>query len=326
MKIKIKKDDLLDIYTIMTRIRKFEEKAADFYKKALIKGSLHLYIGEEAIAATVCKLLNKDDYISSTHRGHGHIIAKGAKPDKAFAELLGKQTGYCKGRGGSMHISDLDTGILGANGIVGGGIPTAVGAGLSSKILSNKKVSVVFFGDGAANQGTFHESINLAALWQLPVIFVCENNHFGMTVPISESTREEDIYLRARGYGLPGYKIDGNDVIAIYETAYMAIENARNGKGPALLECKTYRWSGHWEGDSCFYREEAELEKWVKKCPIKRLEKILVEEYGIDKAELEKTGLMIDAEINQAADFALNSPYPDPKDLLEDVFYNSNKH
>ena len=317
---KIKKEVLLDIYTMMVRIRKFEEKALDFYSQALIGGSIHLYIGEEAIAATVGKLLNKDDYISSTHRGHGHILGKGAQPDKALAELLGKETGYCKGRGGSMHIADLDNGILGANGIVGGGIPAAVGAGLSSKLLKNGRVSVAYFGDGAANEGSFHESINLATLWQLPVIFACENNCYGMTVPISESTREEDIYLRAKGYGLPGYKVDGNDVFAIYDTASTAINRARKGEGPTLLEFKTYRWRGHWEGDDMCYREESELTEWMEKCPIKRLEKSLIEEYGFDKKDLENIAVKIIDEINKAGDFALNSPDPDPKNLLDDLF------
>jgi len=317
---KIAKEILLDIYEMMFRIRKFEEKAIDFYSKKLIGGSLHTYVGEEAVAATIGRLLNKDDYISSTHRGHGHILGKGAKPDRALAELFGKVTGYCKGRGGSMHIADLDNGILGANGIVGGGIPAAVGAGLSSKLLKNGRVSVAYFGDGAVNQGTFHESINLAAVWNLPVIFACENNGFGMTVPICESTKEEDIYLRAKGYGIPGFKVDGNDVCAIYEAASAAIDRARKGQGPTLLEFKTYRWRGHWEGDSMCYREESETLKWMDMCPIKRLKKILIEEYKIGKDILENIESKVEKEIDEAALFAINSPEPDKKDLLDDVF------
>ncbi len=318
----IKKEDLLDIYKMMLRIRKFEEKALDFYGRSLTGGSIHLYIGQEAVAATVGKLLNKDDYISSTHRGHGHVLGKGARTDRAFAELFGKVTGYCKGRGGSMHIADFENGIIGANGIVGGGIPAAVGAGLSSKMLKNGRISVAYFGDGAANTGSFHESINLATVWDLPVIFACENNGYGMTVPIAESTKEEDIYLRAKGYGLPGYKVNGNDVFAVYEATSKAISRARKGKGPTLLEFKTYRWRGHWEGDPLCYREEAEVKEWMKKDPIKRLEKNLIEEYGIEKKELENIEVQIKAEINRAGEFALNSPDPDPKDLLDDVFYN----
>lgn len=316
----INKENLLDIYRIMIRIRKFEEKALELYRQSLMGGSVHLYIGEEAVAATIGKLLRKDDYISSTHRGHGHIIGKGARTDLAMAELLGKATGFCKGRGGSMHIADFDNGILGANGIVGGGIPAAVGAGLSAKMQGRDSVSLAYFGDGAANEGSFHESINLAAVWKLPVIFVCENNLYGMTVPISESTVESDIYLRGSGYGVPSEKVDGNDVFAVFKAATRAIERARSGEGPTLLEFKTYRWRGHWEGDPMDYRTEEELNEWMMKCPIKQFEDRLMQDFGVKREELDYITDEVADEIEKAGDFAINSPYPDPATLLDDLF------
>ena len=233
------------IYNKMNEIRDFEETAWTLFTENKLRGSVHLYTGEEAVAASVCAQLTDEDYIASTHRGHGHCIAKGAELDRALAELMGKATGYCKGRSGSMHIADFSKGNLGANAIVGGGIPIATGGGLAIKMQNRKNVSVAFFGDGASNQGTFHESINLAAVWKLPVIYVCENNQFGMTVPTWQSTSVENIADRAAGYGIPGEVVDGNDVCAVYEAFARAKERALKGEGPTLLECKTYRWRGH---------------------------------------------------------------------------------
>lgn len=231
------------IYNKMNEIRDFEETAWTLFTENKLRGSVHLYTGEEAVAASVCAQLTDEDYIASTHRGHGHCIAKGAELDRALAELMGKATGYCKGRSGSMHIADFSKGNLGANAIVGGGIPIATGGGLAIKMQNRKNVSVAFFGDGASNQGTFHESINLAAVWKLPVIYVCENNQFGMTVPTWQSTSVENIADRAAGYGIPGEVVDGNDVCAVYEAFARAKERALKGEGPTLLECKTYRWA-----------------------------------------------------------------------------------
>ena len=316
----IKRNDLLKIYEMMWRIRKFEEKAIELYSKALIGGSIHTYIGEEAIAATIGILLRKDDFISSTHRGHGHILGKGTDPKEAMAELLGKATGSCKGRGGSMHIADFDNGILGANGIVGGGIPMAVGAGLSAKMRGTDQVSVAYFGDGASNRGDFHEAMNLATVWELPVIFACENNGFGMTVPIDESTKEKDIYLRSKGYGMQGVKVDGNDVLAIYKEVSKAIQKARKGNGPTFIEFKTYRWRGHWEGDAMNYRDAVIAEKWITRCPIKALGNTLVKEYQVDEDQLKQIEASITEEIVKASEFALNSPDPDASEALNDVF------
>lgn len=316
----MQKSDLLSIYEMMWRIRKFEQKAFDLQTQNLIGGSIHLYTGEEAIASTVGHLLRKDDYICSTHRGHGHILGKGARTDLAMAEILGKATGYCKGRGGSMHIADLDSGILGANGIVGGGIPCAAGAGLSIKMRKTDQVSVSYFGDGAANEGTFHESLNLASLWNLPVIFICENNLYGMTVPIGESTKEPDIFKRAAGYGMYGEMADGNDVSAVWKTIENAIKRARGGEGPSLLEFKTYRWRGHWEGDPMNYRTDKELKEWQAKDPIVQLEKQLTDNWEVSKTEIEEIQQKVQKEIEQAAAFAIQSPFPDVSTVMDDLY------
>ena len=266
------------IYEVMNKIRCFELKALQLFEEDKLRGSVHLYAGEEAIAATVCSLLRDEDYITSTHRGHGHCIAKGARLDKAMAELMGKATGYCKGRSGSMHIADFTKGNLGANAVVGGGIPIAVGAALAAKLRGSDQVAVSFFGDGASNQGIFHESLNLAAVWKLPILFVCENNGFGISVPTWQSTAVEDISVRAQGYNMPGYTVDGNDVYAIYEVAEKAIERAKEGLGPTLIECKTYRHLGHWTGDPQPYRTREEIEEWKEKNdPIKRMREKMLE-------------------------------------------------
>lgn len=314
------KSKLLSIYSMMNKIRKFEEKALTFFEEDKLRGSVHLYIGEEASAATVCEYLNDSDYITSTHRGHGHCIAKGADLGKAMAELMGKETGYCKGRGGSMHIADFSKGNLGANAIVGGGIPIAVGGALAAKKKGTNQVAVTFFGDGASNQGIFHESLNIAALWKLPVIFICENNGYGISVPQRESTSVEDIYVRAQSYNMPGYKVDGNDVIEIDKVVGEAVERARNGEGPTLIELKTYRWLGHWTGDPQVYRTKEEVQEWKLKCPIKRLKNYILENGIANEAELDELDEKAQKQVDEAGDFALNSSEPDPSTVMEDVF------
>ena len=239
------KDKFLNMYRDMVRIRRFEETVSDLFSQDRIRGTTHLYIGEEAVAVGACNAINPDDYITSTHRGHGHCIAKGATLDKMMAELFGKITGYCKGKGGSLHIADLNAGNLGANGIVGGGIPIAVGSGLTAKYKNTGKVTVCFFGDGAANTGAFHEALNLAGVWKLPVIFVCENNLYAMSVPVKEAFPIQDIVERAPAYGMPGVIVDGMDVLAVKEAVEEAAKRARRGDGPTLIECKNYLYLGH---------------------------------------------------------------------------------
>lgn len=317
----IEKQRAKRIYQNMNRIRCFEMKAVSLFESNKLRGSVHLYVGEEAVAATVCSRLSDEDYIASTHRGHGHCIAKGAALDRAMAELMGKATGYCKGRSGSMHIADLSKGNLGANAIVGGGIPIATGASLASRMQGSGRVSVSFFGDGASNEGTFHESLNLAAVWKLPIIFVCENNLYGISVPAWQSTSVEDIGVRGAAYGIPGVTVDGNDVEAIDEAFQAAYERAKAGDGPTLIECKTYRWLGHWTGDPQPYRSREEVEEWKRKCPIKRYRERLLEEGLFTGDELNQIEREAQEEADKAAEFALNSPDPDPASLLDDVFY-----
>ncbi|MEM3061634.1 MAG: thiamine pyrophosphate-dependent dehydrogenase E1 component subunit alpha, partial [Candidatus Bathyarchaeia archaeon] len=259
--------------------------------------------------------------IISTHRGHGHFIAKGGDLRLIAAEILGRRTGCCKGKGGTMHVADFSVGILGACGIVGGGFPLVVGAGLSAKIRGTDQVAAYFFGDGASNQGTFHESINLASVWNLPVIFVCENNQYAESTYVSEVVRLNNIADRAMAYGIPGIVVDGNDVLAVYEASKRAVENARNGNGPTLLECKTYRWEGHYTGDpEETYRSREEVEMWKEKCPIKRIERKLLEKDVINRGELEKAHSEVRREVEEAIRFAEESPFPNPEEAYEDVF------
>ena len=310
------------IYNKMHEIRDFEETAYKLFLENKLWGSVHMYTGEEAVASSICAQLTDQDYIASTHRGHGHCIAKGAELDKALAELMGKETGYCKGRSGSMHIADFTKGNLGANAIVGGGIPIATGAGLSIKMQNKPNVAVAFFGDGASNQGTFHESINMASVWKLPVIYVCENNQFGMTVPVEQSTSVKDISVRAAAYNIPGETVDGNDVVAVYDAFARAKERALKGEGPTLLECKTYRWRGHWTGDPEPYRTREDVDWWKEnKDPIKLFAAYLTENKLATEEELEKIAADAADRMAKAEEFALNSPEPDPAHVLDDVFY-----
>ncbi len=309
------------IYLTMAKIRAFETKALKLFENNKLRGSVHLYIGEEAVAATVCSRLTDADYITSTHRGHGHCIAKGADLNKSMAELMGKATGYCKGRSGSMHIADFNVGNLGANAIVGGGIPIAVGAALSAKLQKQDRVAVSFFGDGASNEGTFHESLNLASVMKLPIIFVCENNGYGISVPVSQSTSVKDISVRAKAYDMPGETVDGNDPESIDAAFGRALARAKAGEGPSLIECKTYRWMGHWTGDPQTYRTREEVESWKKRDPIKHWREHLIAEGMYTAEELDAMDKQAEDETQAATDFALNSPEPDPAHVLDDVFY-----
>jgi len=310
------------IYNKMHEIRDFEETAWTLFTENKLRGSVHLYTGEEAVAASVCAQLTDEDLIASTHRGHGHCIGKGAELDKALAELMGKATGYCKGRSGSMHIADFSKGNLGANAIVGGGIPIATGGALALKMQNKPNVAVAFFGDGASNQGTFHESINMAAVWKLPCIYVVENNQFGMTVPVWQSTSVTDISDRAAGYGIPGVSVDGNDVVAVYEAFAAAKERALKGEGPSIIECKTYRWRGHWTGDPEVYRSREEVEEWkTNKDPIKNFGEYMIKNGLATQEELDEIAAAAAKKMEAAVEFALNSPDPDPDHVLDDVFY-----
>ena len=319
----IPRDRMIWIYTKMNEIRKFEEKAWKLFEENKLRGSVHLCIGQEAVAATVISLLRDEDYITSTHRGHGHGIAKSGDLKRAMAELMGKETGFCRGRGGSMHIADLKKGNLGANAIVGAGIPIATGGALAAQIRGTDQVAVSFFGDGASNQGAFHEGLNLAAVWKLPVIFVCENNGFGISMPVKDSTSVKDISVRGKAYDMLGVTVDGNDVFVINDAIEKALKHAKSGKGPSLIECKTYRWKGHWTGDPEVYRTREEVAEWVEKCPIKRLRKLMIEENIATVQELDAIETKAQVDVDEAAEFALNSPEPNPATVMEDVFYEA---
>ncbi|MGI5907223.1 MAG: thiamine pyrophosphate-dependent dehydrogenase E1 component subunit alpha [Christensenellales bacterium] len=312
-------NQLIDFYTTMVRIRKFEQKAAEQFAAGKLPGFVHLYVGEEAVATGACANLNENDFITSTHRGHGHLIAKGGKLELMMAELYGKATGYCRGKGGSMHIADVDLGILGANGIVGAGQPISVGAAFACKYKGTDNVAVCFHGDGASNRGTFHEALNMAAVFKCPVVFVCENNMYGISNYQKNHQTVNDIADRAASYGIPGASVDGNDVIAVYEAVNAAVNQARKGGGPSLVECKTWRHRGHFEGDPATYKDPKEQAEWLAKDPIPRLAKKLIEMKAATQADLDAIDAKIDAEIAKAVDFAEKSPWPDVSDLLTDV-------
>jgi TPP-dependent pyruvate/acetoin dehydrogenase alpha subunit len=319
------KDKLLEMYRSMQRIRQFETKTRDLALANELPGFVHVSIGEEASATGVCAALRKTDRITSTHRGHGHLLAKGGQLNRMMAELYGKRTGYCKGKGGSMHIVDYALGILGANGIVGGGLPIATGSALAAVIAGKDDVTACFFGDGASNEGTFHESLNLAAVWKLPVVFVCENNGYGEFTPMQTVTAVRDIAQRAHGYNIPGFIVDGNDVMEVFRFASEAVARARAGEGPTLLECKTYRWEGHVVGEAAFlgegaYRPTAEVEAWKLKCPIIRYQQFLVSGGKIDQAELDRIDKETTAELEDAIKFARESALPDVSEVTDDVY------
>lgn len=315
---KLTKEKLLGFYQTMMTIRAFESKAVELFADNKLPGFVHLYLGEEAVATGVCGSLTTKDYITSTHRGHGHLIAKGGKVDLMMAELFGRATGYCKGKGGSMHIADIELGILGANGIVGAGQPIAAGAAFACKYRKSDAVTVCFFGDGASNRGTFHEALNMASIWKLPLVFVCENNMYGISNCQRDHMRVNDVSDRAGAYGIPGMTVDGNDVVAVYEAAAEAVQRARNGDGPSLIECKTWRWRGHFEGDPGAYKNPEEQDSWLKKDPIPRLEQKLIElNYAQEITEIKAK---VEAQIAAAIKFAQESPEPNPEDVLTDVY------
>ena len=314
------KEKLIGMYETLLTIRAFESKAVDLFADNKLPGFVHLYLGEEAVATGVCANLADKDFITSTHRGHGHLLAKGGKVDLMMAELFGKATGYCKGKGGSMHIADVDLGILGANGIVGAGQPIAAGAAFACKYKKSDAVVVCFFGDGASNRGTLHESINMASIWQLPVVYVCENNLYGISNCQRNHMVVNDVADRAGAYGIPGVVVDGNDVMAVTEAAAEAIARARRGEGPSLIECKTWRWRGHFEGDPGAYKDSAEQAEWLQKDPIPRFARKLTELKYATQEELEQIKAKVDRQIEAAVEFANTSPDPSPEDALTDVY------
>ncbi len=313
---------LADMYYRMWLIRYFDESAMDQYRHGRMRGTTHAYIGEEAIAVGACAALERDDYITSTHRGHGHCLAKGGEPKLMMAELLGKATGYCKGKGGSMHIADLDLGILGANGIVGGGMGIATGAAYSADLRGSGQVSVCFFGDGASNQGVLMEAANMAALWKLPVIYLCEENKYAEFSPSLPFIAVDRIEMKAQAFGLPGHTVDGNDVLAVYEAMRKAVERARAGNGPSFLVAQTYRIEGHTVGDPLTYRPKTEVDVWKspERDPIARFERYLRTQAGFPKEELAALQEKAEEEIETAVAFAIGSPDPEPRALWDDVY------
>ncbi|HKX22245.1 MAG TPA: thiamine pyrophosphate-dependent enzyme, partial [Rhizorhapis sp.] len=295
----------------MIRIRRFDERVTELFKAGYVKGTAHSYVGEEAIATGACANLRRDDYIVGTHRGHGHCIAKGASIREMMAELFGKETGYCKGLGGSMHIADMDLNILGCNGVVGAGLPIANGAGLSSKLRKSDQATICFFGDGASSQGTFHEALNLAAVWKLPVVFVCENNQYALSTSYKRTVAVDAVADRAVAYGIPGVTVDGNDVIAVYEAVHEAVARARRGEGPSLVEGKTYRWMGHsMRAELAPYRSHQEEEEWIERDPIARLEREMLDQQLITPDRLAQIRQEVEEELEEAVKFAEQSPEP----------------
>lgn len=308
------------LYKEMWLIRYFDEKVDEFFAKGMIHGTTHLCVGQEAPAVGSIVVLQPKDKIVSTHRGHGHCISKGGDVNKMMAELFGRVDGYCKGKGGSMHIADVEKGNLGANGIVGGGIPLAVGAALTSKMRKENYVVLCFFGDGATNEGSFHESLNLASIWDLPVVFICENNQYGMSGSVKEMMRVENIVERAAAYRMPGHIVDGNDMLSIMDTVTTAVERARKGQGPSLIEMKTYRWKGHSKSDAKKYRTREEENEWKQKDGIKRFKELLIAEGYMTEGEAKHLQEEAKLEIEEAVRFAENSPEPSLDTLLEDVY------
>lgn len=313
-------DTLKDALRKMLLIRKFEEGAEDSYTRGLIHGTMHLSIGQEASAVGSCMSLSDDDKITSTHRGHGHCVAKGADLGRMFAEFFGKEDGYCRGRGGSMHIADVEKGNLGANGIVGGGLPIAVGAALSAKRLNTGAVTVCFFGDGANNEGAFHEALNMAAVWKLPVVFVCENNRYGMSTSTERSTAVKNIADRAVAYNMPGATVDGNDFSAVTEAVDTAVAHARAGNGPSLVENLTYRWRGHSKSDRNRYRTKEEIAEWMARDPITQMSALLVEHKVMSEAEITALETETEQVITDAIAFANASPSPAVIDATRFVY------
>lgn len=317
---KLSNQEMKDMYKTLYSIRAFETRAQKLFAEGKIPGFVHLYLGEEAVATGVCSLLRDTDFLTSTHRGHGHMVAKGGDYGKMMAELFGKKDGYCNGKGGSMHIADRSKGMLGANGIVGAGQNIAVGAGLTCQYNNTDNICACFFGDASTNQSTFHEALNLASIWKLPVVFICENNFYGISMSQERHQAIKDIADRAVAYNIPGIVVDGNDVLAVREVAQEAIERARKGQGPTLIECKTYRHRGHFEGDPGLYKPKEEQEAWFEKDPVTRYEKHLTENGIMSQKEIDEMRAEVEAEVEKAVVFAENSPYPDPESCVEDVY------
>ncbi len=313
-------DTLLHLYRQMLLVREFELRAIAERRAGLIPGFIHSCVGQEATAAGACAALGPDDVITSTHRGHGHLVAKGGEPKFMMAELAARTDGYCGGKGGSLHMTDFNLGILGANGIVGGGIPIAVGAGLAFQQKREPRVALAFFGDGATNEGAFHEALNLAGLWKLPVIFFCENNLYGEGTPQDKQAPVADLAIRASSYAMPGITVDGNDVLAVYEATVAAVERARAGGGPTFIEGKTYRQRGHYEGDPMVYRSKEEMEAWKRRDPVVAFRARLLAEAGIPEADVVAVAQAVQAALDEAVAFAAASPKPAPETALAGVY------
>ena len=314
------RDDLLHLYRRMLLIRRFEEVVNELYLQGHIPSTLHLYIGQEAVAVGVCAALRPDDYLLSTHRPHGHALAKGVSPGAIMAELYGKATGTCKAKGGSMHVGDINLGMFPAIAIVGGNVPLAAGAAFASKLLKNGRVTACFFGEGAVNEGAWHEGVNAATIWNLPVVFVCENNLYAASTPVQAVVKTETVADRARGYGLPGVTIDGNDVLAVFQAAHQAAERARAGNGPTLIECLTYRQCGHSRSDPRTYRAREEEAAWKLKDPLDQYRAWLTTAQQVDEARFIGIQAEVEQTIRAAIEFAENSPLPDPDSIYTDVF------
>jgi len=318
----IDKKTLKELYTRTLKTRLFEEKVWDLFGENIVPGTLHLYLGQEAVAAGVTAALKDSDWIQSTHRGHGHVIAKGADMNAALAELLGKKTGSCKGKGGSMHITQFDAGVLGATGVVASGLPIAVGAALSCQMRKTDDVVACFFGDGASNNGTFGESLNMSAIWKLPLIWIVENNFYAMGTPIKLTCPSSDISKRAEAYCIPGKTVDGNNALEVYEATVEAVKRAREGGGPTLIECQTYRMKGHSRFDPAKYRPQEEADRWLspERDAVQIIKKIAMEQGAITEKEAEKIRTTLQKEVDKAADFAKKSEYPEPEEALDDVY------
>jgi pyruvate dehydrogenase E1 component alpha subunit len=318
LEVKVSEEQFLNLYRKLSIIRRFEEKVDELFRQGRIKGAIHVSVGEEAVAVGVAEALSEKDLVMATHRGHGHCIAKGGDISRMMAELFGRSTGYCRGKGGSMHIIDVKKGMLGAVGIVGAGLPIATGVGVAIKMQKTGQVCACLFGDGASNGGMFHEALNVAALWKLPIVFVCENNLYGLSVSMKKSSAVRDIAVRAKAYDIPGAVVDGMDVLAVWKATEKAVRRARDGRGPSLLECKTYRFLGHSRGDPPYgpYRTQEELETWKKRDPFL----LLIEQGGLTSNEVERIDNEVSEVVEEAVRFAEESPEPEASVGLEDIY------
>jgi TPP-dependent pyruvate/acetoin dehydrogenase alpha subunit len=320
MEMAVKKEILVELYTRTLKVRLFEEKVWELFGQNLVPGTLHLYLGQEAIAAGVTTALKETDWIQSTHRGHGHVVAKGADMNAAMAELLGKKTGSCKGKGGSMHITQFDVGVLGATGVVASGLPIAVGAALSAQMRKTNEIVACFFGDGASNNGTFGESLNMAAIWQLPLVWIVENNLYAMGTPIKLTCPSQNIADRGDAYCTPSAVVDGNNALEVYEAAVEAVKRAREGGGPSLIECKTYRMRGHSRFDQAKYRPKDEVDYWIERDAVGIIENIALEKKALTEKQAESIRKRLQKAVDKAGEFAIKSDNPAPEEALDDVY------